>query len=238
MQDFEKRVVMITGAAGSLGGAAAASFQQRKAHLVLVDRVQDRLEKIFPELVGNQAHILAGGYDLTVEEDVRSLVQRTLDQFRKVDVLLNIAGMYRGSTPVVDTDLDLWQTVMAVNARSVLLTSQAVAPSMIEQGYGKIINIGARPAFKAGSGNAAYAASKSAVLRLTESLSSELKAHGINVNAIIPGTIDTQANREMMPDADHDKWVDPEALVEVLLFLASDSARAVHAAALPVLGLT
>ena len=238
MQDFEKRVVMITGAAGSLGSTAAASFQQRKAHLVLVDHAENRLERKFSELVDNPAHILAGGIDLAVEEEVQSMVQKVLDQFQKVDVLLNIAGMYRGGTPVIETELEFWQQLMAVNAQTVLLTSRAVAPAMIQQCYGKIINVGARPALKAGAGNAAYAASKSAVLRLTESLSSELKTHGINVNAIIPGTIDTRANREMMPKADHDTWVNPEAIAEVLLFLASDAARAVHGAALPVLGLT
>ena len=238
MQDFENQVVLVTGAAGSLGSTVARMFLQRKAHLVLVDRAQDRMRQLFPELDQTQAHQLATGVDLTKPEEVNRAVDQALDRFKKIDVLLNIAGMYRGGFPVAETSLDLWQQLIAVNAQSVLLTSQAVALGMKERGSGRIINVAARPGLKAGAGNAAYAVSKSAVLRLTESLSAELKERGVNVNAVIPGTIDTEDNRESMPEADHDRWVDPAAIGEVMLFLASNSARAIHGAAIPVYGLS
>lgn len=238
MQDFENQVVFITGAAGNLGSAVARMFLQRKAHLVLVDRAQDRLQQMFPDLVNQSPHFLAGEVDLTKPDHIQQTVSRALEKFKKIDVLLNIAGMYEGGVPLLETDLELWNKLIAVNAQSVLLTSQAVGANMKERGAGTIINVAARPGLKAGAGNAAYAASKSAVLRITESLSAELKEHGVNVNAIIPGTIDTPANRESMPKADHDKWVDPIAIGEAMVFLASNSARAIHGAAIPVYGLT
>lgn len=238
MSPFEDKVVMLTGAAGSLGQVVARPFLQAKAQLVLVDRAESRLEHLFSELVDNPNHILASGVDLTEEAQVNAMVERAQRQLSRVDILLNIAGMYKGGMSVVETSLEDWQQLNRVNAQSAFLTARAVVPSMKSNQYGKIINIAARPALRAVAGNAAYAASKSAILRLTESLSSELKGFGINVNAVIPGTIDTQANRQSMPNADHDKWVDPAAIADVIYFLCSQSARAIHGAALPVLGLS
>jgi NAD(P)-dependent dehydrogenase (short-subunit alcohol dehydrogenase family) len=113
-----------------------------------------------------------------------------------------------------------------------------VIPHMLDQHSGKIVNISSRAGLEGKKNSAAYAAAKSAVIRLTESMSAELKASGINVNCILPGTIDTPQNRAEMPKADFDRWVTPEALASVILFLASGEARAVHGAALPVYGLS
>lgn len=107
---------------------------------------------------------------------------------------------------------------------------------MIEQGQGKIIHVASRAALQGGSRMVAYSVAKSAVVRLTESASAELKRKGINVNCIVPGTIDTPQNREAMPDADRSRWVQPEAIADVMLFLASDASRAIHGAAIPVYG--
>jgi NAD(P)-dependent dehydrogenase (short-subunit alcohol dehydrogenase family) len=111
-------------------------------------------------------------------------------------------------------------------------------PHMLAQGYGKIVNVGARAALGGGKNMGAYSVSKTAVVRLTETLSDELKGSGINVNCVLPGTIDTPANREAMPRADFSRWVPPDALADVIVFLASDAARAVHGAAVPVYGLS
>ena len=109
---------------------------------------------------------------------------------------------------------------------------------MLNHGRGKIINIGARPGLKGVAGAAAYSASKSAVIRLTESMAAELRPRGINVNSVLPGTMDTPENRAGMPDANHELWVPLEAVVDVIMFLASEAARAIHGAAIPVFGLT
>ncbi len=123
-----------------------------------------------------------------------------------------------------------------MNARSVFLVSRSVVPHMLSQGSGVIVNIGARPGVRGVANASAYSAAKGAVIRLTESLSAEVKRQGINVNCIMPGTIDTPANRAEMPDARHDRWVKPETVVDVIQFLASDAAKAIHGAAIPVYG--
>jgi NAD(P)-dependent dehydrogenase (short-subunit alcohol dehydrogenase family) len=236
MFDFTDRIVMVTGAAGNLGGAVARAFQAAGAKLVLVDRRPDRLPRLFPELADSAGHYMATSVDLTDAESVGAMAEEGLRRFGRIDVLVNAAGGYRAGTPVHETPLDTWDFLLNLNARTAFITSSAVVPAMLEQGSGKIINVAARAALKGGGKMAAYSASKSAVMRLTESLSVELKKNGINVNCVLPGTIDTPQNREAMPKADTSRWVQPQALADVILFLASDAARAVHGAAVPVYG--
>jgi NAD(P)-dependent dehydrogenase (short-subunit alcohol dehydrogenase family) len=127
--------------------------------------------------------------------------------------------------------------MLDLNAKSVINTARAVVPKMLAAGYGKIVNIGAIAGLRGGAKMGAYSASKGAVIRLTESMSAELRDKGINVNCILPSVIDTPQNRADMPSADPRRWVAPEALADVVLFLASDAARAIHGAAIPVSGL-
>jgi len=137
---------------------------------------------------------------------------------------------------VHETDLADWDFLFEVNLRTTLLCCRAVVPQMLRQGSGRIVNVASRDGLHGGAGYSAYSASKSAVLRLTESLAAELKQSNINVNCIMPGTIDTPQNRSAMPNSDFSKWVVPEAIADVILFLISDSARAITGAALPVYG--
>jgi NAD(P)-dependent dehydrogenase (short-subunit alcohol dehydrogenase family) len=237
MFDFSDRVVIVTGAAGNLGGATGKAFQGAGAKLVLVDRGSpDRLLRLFPELADSADHFLATAVDLTDEDAVRGMVAETLKRFGHIDVLVNAAGGYRAGATVHETLLDEWDFMLNLNARTMLIASRAVIPGMLQQGYGKIVSVAARAALQGGARLGAYSAAKSAVVRLTESMSAELKRSGINVNCILPGTIDTPQNREAMPKADTSRWVKPEALAEVILFLASDAAWAVHGVALPVYG--
>lgn len=230
--------MMVTGAAGSLGGATARRLLRCGARLVLVDHAEEKLAEEFPHLVENQDHYLAAPVDLTKADQVEAVAQEALSRFGQVHALINIAGGFQAGDPVHETSLDTWEFMLNLNARSVLLTCRAVVPHMLSQGRGKIVNIGARPGLQARANAGAYAASKSAVIRLTESLSAELKPAGINANCLIPGTMDTPGNRQSMPDADHDSWVKPAAVADVIAFLVSDQARAIHGAVLPVLGLT
>jgi NAD(P)-dependent dehydrogenase (short-subunit alcohol dehydrogenase family) len=137
---------------------------------------------------------------------------------------------------VHETTDEVWRLMIELNAGSVLRTARAVVPGMIAQGAGKIVNIAAMGGTQGGAMMAAYAASKAAVIRLTESMALELRDKGINVNCILPSTIDTPPNRAGMPNADFTRWVAPAALADVTLFLASDAARAINGAALPVVG--
>jgi len=236
MFDFSDRVVMVTGSAGNLGSAVAQAFQAAGAKLVLVDRAADRLPRLFPDLVDSPNHFLATSVDLTDAEAVETMVDKTVKRFGRVDVLVNTVGGYRAGTPVHETPFETWDFMLNLNARTVFIASRAVIPHMLQQGSGRVVNVAARAALKGGAKMAAYSVSKSAVVRPTESMAAELKKEGLNVNCVLPGTIDTPQNRQAMPKADHSHWVKPEAIADVILFLASHAARAVQGAAIPVYG--
>lgn len=235
MQTSEN-VVIITGATGNLGSATARAFQAAGARTVLVDRSQERLRELFRELADSSPHILASGVDLSDAGSLSKLINDTIARFGRIDALVHTVGAWRGGKPVHETDLADWDFLFTVNLRTTLLCCRAVIPQMLKQGRGKIITVASRDGLAGNAGYAAYSASKSAVLRLTESLADELKASNINVNSILPGTIDTPQNRTSQPSADFAKWVEPSAIADVILFLASDAARAVNGAAVPVFG--
>ncbi len=158
-------------------------------------------------------------------------------RFGRIDALLNIAGGFRWETMEAG-DAATWERMFAINLKTALNASRAALPHLLESGAGRIVNVGAQPANHATAGMGAYAASKAAVHRLTESLADELKLKGVTVNAVLPSIIDTPANRADMPKAEFDRWVSPADLAAVMLFLASDEARAVTGALIPVTGRT
>ena len=238
MTSLSQRVVVITDASGNLGAATARAFQRAGAHTVLVDRLADRLHRQYPDLVVSPDHLLLGGVDLADEASVASAIGSADERFGRIDVLVNTVGAWRGGTPVHAAPLADWDFLFAANLRPTLLASRAAVPHFLAQHSGRIVNIAARSGLAGDAGSAAYSAAKSAVLRLTEAMSAELKNSGINVNSVLPSTIDTPQNRAAIPAADFAKWVHPDALADVVLFLASDAARAIHGAAIPVSGLS
>ncbi len=223
------KTVFITGASGNLGRAVAAAFLGRGSNVVLVDR---HTPDSAPE--ARTLHIKA---DLMDASDVEHAARQAIARFDRIDVLCNLAGGFRMGPAVHETPDADWNFLLDLNAKSIVHTARAIVPSMIENGGGKIVNIAAGAGLKAASGMAAYSASKSAVIRLTEAMSAELKHKGINVNCVMPSTIDTPENRKDMPDANFAGWVSPMDLANVIAFLASDEAKAIHGAALPVNGL-
>ena len=230
------KVIIVTGSVGNLGQATARSLHEVAAKTVLVDRSEDRLRENYPDLVDSPDHLLAGGTDLTNPDSLTRMVQSACDRFGQIDALVNTVGGWRGGKPVQETDLTDWDFLFGVNLRTTLLCCRAVIPQMLRQGHGKIVNVASRDGLIGGAGYSAYSASKSAVLRLTESMAAELKTSNINVNCIMPGTIDTPQNRKAIPNGDFSKWVEPEAIADVILFLLSDAARAINGAAVPVYG--
>lgn len=234
--NLANKVVLITGSVGNLGAATALLLQKSGARTVLVDRSQDRLRENFAGIANSPDHLLVGGVDLSDPQSITGVVDRALKQFGRIDALVNTVGGWRGGKPVHETDLADWDFLFGVNLRTTLLSCRAVIPQMLRNGGGKIVNVASRDGLSGGAGYSAYSASKSAVLRLTESLAAELKASNINANCVLPSTIDTPQNRKAMPNADFTKWVDPAALAEVILFLISDASRAINGAAIPVYG--
>ena len=236
MNECPQKIVLITGATGNLGIVTAEAFHRMGTRTVLVDRSTERLRHHFPTLVDSADHWLAGEVDAANTESVNEMVQRAIQRFGRIDVLVNTVGGYRGGKRVDQDNLADWDFLLNINLRTALTCCRAVVPHQIRQGSGRIINIASRAAL-AGSGlYGAYRVSKSGVLRLTESLAEELKELGINVNCVLPGTIDTPQNRAAMPESDFSKWVPASAIADVITFLASDAARAITGAAIPVLG--
>lgn len=226
MSEFKNRTVVVTGAAGALGTAVVSHFARLDARIAQLDVVAI-----------DNAHY-SDSCDLTSFEDCKAAVTKILGQFGSVDVLANIAGGFTMGDAVHETSADTWNFMMSLNAQSVFNMARAVVPLMMNQGHGKIVNIGARAGLRGAPNMAAYSASKSVVIRLTESLADEVKAQGVNVNCILPSIIDTQRNRQDMPDADFSTWVTPAQLAGVIGFLASSAADPIHGAALPVEGLS
>lgn len=227
-------VVVVTGAFGALGRAVVDAFASRGARLALLD-VAPQPPSIIREHVGT-APLLFGGVDLTDMEATRRVMAATAMRFGGIDVLVNVAGGFQWQK-LENGDPETWDQLYAINLRTAVVCCKAALPAMLERGAGRIINIGAGAAAgRAGAGMGAYSASKAGVQRLTESLAEEVKDRGITVNAILPGTIDTPRNRADMPEADFSRWVAPEAIADVIVFLASDAARAITGASIPVYG--
>lgn len=231
--NFNNKTVMITGASGNLGQAVAQTFARLGANLVLVGLDRERLEKAFGAEDGQRLHAPANLLD---SGQAGAVAARAMERFGGIDVLCNIAGGFRMGQPVHATSDQDWNFLFDINARSLLNAVRAVVPQMLANGGGKIVNVAANAAQKGVARMGAYCASKDVVIRLTESMAAELRDNNINVNCVMPSIIDTPENRAAMPNADASRWVSPDALADVIAFLASDAARAVHGAAIPVTG--
>ena len=224
------RTVVLTGASGNLGRVVASAFAGTGASLALLD--------VKPGGIPNSATQVFVQTDLFDAQSVQAAADTILQRFGRIDVLCNLAGGFRMGSPLHETSAQDWDFLFNLNARTVLHTAKAMVPAMLERGGGKIVNVAAYAAQKGAARMGAYAASKCAVIRLTETMAAELREHNINVNCVLPTIIDTPQNRADMPDADPRRWVAPEDLAQVIVFLASDAARAIHGAAVPVSGLS
>lgn len=233
--NFSGKTVIITGATGNLGRAVARLFIEQDARVVLVDIQGEALLETFGV---ETAQLMLAPANLLEAESASRLVQAAAERYERVDVLCNLAGGFRMGEDVHETSAASWNSMFDMNVRTLLNMSQAVVPHMIGMGGGKIVNVSAFSAQKGAARMGAYIASKSAVMRLTESMAAELREKNINVNCVLPTILDTPENRAAMPDADPARWVAPHDLASVIRFLASDDARAVHGASLPVTGLS
>jgi NAD(P)-dependent dehydrogenase (short-subunit alcohol dehydrogenase family) len=221
------KVMVITGALGALGKIVAETAQARGARVAGIDRAPS-------QAAATPARIELGGVDLTDAGQAKKAIDAAAAHFGRLDALINIAGGFVFETVAEGSDTS-WQRMHAMNVLTALNASHAALPHLVKSGAGRIVNIGAMGALQAGAGMGPYAASKAGVHRLTEALAAEWKGK-VTVNAVLPSTIDTGANRASMPKADFAKWVQPPELAEVILFLASDAASAVTGALIPVAG--
>lgn len=227
---LDSHTAIITGAFGNLGVALATEAANRGANLVLIDRApipsDDRLAHL------PLSTLVLGDVDLTDLDQASAAMGQAIDTFGRIDALLNIAGGFRWET-FADNALDSWDFLYTINVKTAITASKAALPHLLQQG-GSIVCISAGPAVKADCGMGPYAASKAGVSRFVEALSQEVKDSGVRVNGVMPSVIDTPLNRQEMPDAEFDRWVTPEDLSKVILFLASAEARAITGALIPV----
>ena len=228
---LDTQVVVITGAAGALGQAVAQAVIERGGSAVLLVRSELPAERY----AAAADRVAVCQADLRVPAAVAAAIDAALARFGRIDALVNIAGDFTYAR-VEDSPPDTWQAMFDINLMTAVTTSRAVLPHLPRDGSGRIVNIGALAAGKAGAGMGPYAASKAAVARLTEALAEELRPERITVNAVLPSVIDTPRNRHDMPDADFSTWVAPERIAEVIVFLLSGHSGAVTGTLLPVTG--
>lgn len=231
--NFSNQVVVITGAAGALGSTVAELFFRAGANIALVDISFAKLTRPRWKHAKNVGLFET---DLTNVNSVNESVAQIIERFGKIDCLANVAGGFKMGPMVHETPVSDWDFMINLNVKSVFLMCRAVVPHMLEKKKGKIVNVAARAAVEGKAKMAPYCVSKAAVVTLTQSLAAEHKMNNINVNCILPGTVDTPQNRNDMPDANFSNWVPTTDLANELLHLCSEQAKGVTGAAVPVYG--
>jgi len=216
---------IVTGGNGALGAAVVKRLRSDGARVAIVAR-------------GSSAQgdgMMFGGVDLADPAAAQTAVNAAAEKLGGLYALINVAGAFRWET-LADGNVRTWDLLYSTNLKTAVCASKAALPHLIANGGGRIVNVGAASATRAATGMGAYAASKAGVAKLTEALSEEVKANGITVNAVLPSIIDTAANRKEMPNADYNKWVRPEAIAELIVFLLSDRGSAITGALIPITG--
>ena len=236
MYDFSNKVVLLTGGTGALGKTLTQRFISSGATTIATYLNDEKIEAIKGQNKINAELIKA---DVTREEQVVNLISTIVERFGHIDILVNTVGGYLGGKSVDELEEHEWDLMMNLNLKSAFLISKHVIPVMKSSGPGgKIVHISSKTGLKSEGHDSAYAASKSGLIRLVESISKETKEFGINVNCILPSVIDTESNRRAMPREDFSKWVKTEDLTNVVFFLCSQEAKVITGAAIPTYGLS
>jgi NAD(P)-dependent dehydrogenase (short-subunit alcohol dehydrogenase family) len=234
MAAFADRVVLVAGGTGGLGRAIALAFLAEGARVSVTFRNPAELAELQRAAGAGAARLEGHESDVTDEQAVRKLVDAVRKRQGRLDVLVNAVGGFMGGKPLWEENADALDKMLALNLRTGWTLARAVAPVMLAQGRGSIVNVAAQAALVPPAGLGAYAASKAAAIALVASLAADLKGTGVRANTILPSLIDTPANRKSMPDADFSKWPKPEEIARVVLFLCGDGAKLVNGAAIPV----
>jgi len=229
--DFEEKVAVVTGACGALGSAVVDRFRDAGATVAAVDVVAPDDDDALLDLDEGTHYYRI---DLTDESDVEEGFAEIVDDHGRIDYLANVAGTWRGGQPIDETPVEEFDMLFDVNLKSAFLASKHALPHLRDR-EGAIVSISSRSSLSGGEGDGPYRASKAGVRLLTETLAEENEGE-VRANAVMPSVIDTPANREMMPDADHDSWVAPADIAGVIAFLCSDGANPTSGAAVPVYG--
>lgn len=228
-------VTMVTGGTGQVGRVVVRRFAEQGGRVIVPYRNPVKWEELRAWLGALAAQVDGLPADLTDQTAVERATAQALARHRQIDYLLCLTGGF-ASGRFLDVEAGQWDQLLTLNLVPTVFTLRAVLPHFVERGRGRAVTIGARQALEPSAGAAFYAASKAAVIVLTQSIARELRGTGVAVNCIVPSTIDTEANRQMMPKADPTRWVKPEEVAALLLFLCSPEAEAINGAVIPIYG--
>lgn len=231
-------VTIITGSTGALGLITTRLFLENGASVVALYHTEDKLHILHDSLSEYKNRFIGIKCDVTSAYDCEKMAQTTIDTYGKVDLLVNIVGGWEGGYTLEKTPEKTWDKMMDLNAKSVFLCCKSVLPFMVTRNFGRIVNISAKSSMPEGrmKNSSAYAASKGVVRILTEAMTQEYLGNDININCVMPSTIDTAANRIMMPKADYSKWVSPRLIAETIMFLCSPQGSEIRGASIPIYG--
>lgn len=231
---FLGQVALVAGGTGALGRAVSLTFLEEGAAVAVTYQRPNELETLKKEAGAAASRIEAFSTDVTSDRAVSELVAAIVAKHGRVDALVNTVGSYAAGSPLWQTDPQVFDQQFAVNFRSGLMLARAAVPAMLKAGRGAIVNVASKAAVDHAAASAAYAASKSAAVAMIDSLAADLKGTGVRANSILPTIIDTEANRQAMPNADFSKWPKPQEIARVILFLCSDDAKLIHGASITV----
>lgn len=239
MADMQGKVALITGASRGIGRAIALAYAGAGASVAVTARSAEQLNALVAEIEAGGGEAVAVPADLALETDIQRIAQATAQCFGRLDILVNNAAIIHPRIDLVDFDPALWRQVLDVNLTAVALLTKAVLPGMIARRSGKIINISSIGGRTGARGRSAYRVTKAALISLTESVAAEVKSHGIDVNCICPGGVDTEGYREAFNSqgrADNPRLMASEEIASLALFLASDASSAITGAAIDAFG--
>ncbi len=234
--DFIDKTVLVAGGTGGLGRVVSLAFLDQGAKVAVTFRNENEL-KALKDAATNHATRLSGfNVDVADTEQTVELVRKIAAQWNRLDVLVNTVGGYAGGTPLWELDPAVFRRMIDLNLRATFALAKAAVPPMLVRKSGAIVNVASKAAWDHAAGASAYTSTKAAAVALIDSLAADLIGTGVRANSILPSIIDTEANRRAMPNADFSKWPKSEDIAEVVLFLASDRARVIHGASVPVFG--
>jgi len=234
---LDGRSAVVTGGTGALGTAVVLALLESGARVSVPFRKEGELERLRAAArLPADAPLSGARLDLTDETSVLDYFESVAEDRGGLDILVNTAGGFAGGSPAHETPWAVWQEQLDLNLKTAVIASRGGARQMLKRGAGAIVNVSSRPATQDGKNLAAYAASKRAVLALTDAMAAELGDAGVTVNAVLPSVIDTPANRKRSPNADYSRWPKPEEIARVILFLVGPQARLVSGAHVPVYG--
>ena len=234
--DFSNKVVLVAGGTGGLGQAVSLAFLEEGAQVAVTWRHESEFQSL-KDFAANHATRLSGfNVDVTDPVQTANLVDHIVSRSNQLDVLVNTVGGYAGGTPLWELEPEVFARMIDLNLRATYALAKSAVPPMLARKSGSVVNIASKAAWDHAAGASAYTSTKAAAVALIDSLAADLIGTGVRANSILPSIIDTEANRKAMPNADFSKWPKAEDIAEVVLFLASDRARVIHGAAIPVFG--